>query len=135
MLSLSKRGEGSGVRSRDTRPGVIGSDPHPAAFGRHLLPKGEGRSAMANPILIMKGVGKRFPGVVALRGVSLKVGRADGHVLLGENGAGKSTLINLLAGVYQADEGQIVFDREPYRPRSRPTPIGPASASFIRSSP
>jgi ribose transport system ATP-binding protein len=73
---------------------------------------------MANPILIMKGVGKRFPGVVALRGVSLEVARAEGHVLLGENGAGKSTLINLLAGVYSADDGEIVFDGEPYSPRT-----------------
>ncbi|HZZ63183.1 MAG TPA: sugar ABC transporter ATP-binding protein [Roseiarcus sp.] len=75
---------------------------------------------MANPILIMKAVGKRFPGVVALRGVSLDVARGEGRVLLGENGAGKSTLINLLAGVYPADEGEIVFDGAPYSP-SAPT--------------
>ena len=66
----------------------------------------------------MKAVGKRFPGVVALRGVSLEIGRGEGHVLLGENGAGKSTLINLLAGLYPADEGEIAFDGEPYRPRT-----------------
>jgi ribose transport system ATP-binding protein len=73
---------------------------------------------MNNPILRMAGVGKRFPGVVALRGVSLDVARGEGHVLLGENGAGKSTLINLLAGVYSADEGEISFDGQPYRPRT-----------------
>ena len=73
---------------------------------------------MDNPILTLTGVGKRFPGVVALRGVTLEVARGEGHVLLGENGAGKSTLINLLGGVYAADEGEITFDGEPYRPRT-----------------
>ena len=73
---------------------------------------------MDNPILTLTGVGKRFPGVVALRGVTLEVARGEGHVLLGENGAGKSTLINLLGGVYAADEGDITFDGAPYRPRT-----------------
>jgi ribose transport system ATP-binding protein len=73
---------------------------------------------MNEPILTMTGVGKRFPGVVALRGVSLAVACSEGHVLVGENGAGKSTLINLLAGVYPADEGEIAFDNQPYRPRT-----------------
>ena len=73
---------------------------------------------MDDPILALNAVGKRFHGVIALRGVSLEIGRAEGHVLLGENGAGKSTLINLLAGVYQVDDGDITFDRKPYRPRT-----------------
>ena len=73
---------------------------------------------MEYPILTMTGVGKRFPGVVALRGVSLEVARGEGHVLLGENGAGKSTLISLLGGVYAADDGEITFDGKPYRPRT-----------------
>jgi ribose transport system ATP-binding protein len=73
---------------------------------------------MDNPILTMVGVGTRFPGVVALRGISLEVARGEGHVLLGENGAGKSTLINLLGGVYAVDEGEITFDGKPYRPRT-----------------
>src|SRR5271165_3164321 len=73
---------------------------------------------MDNPILTMKAVGKRFPGVIALRGISLEIARGEGHVLLGENGAGKSTLINLLAGLYPADEGEIIFDGVSYRPRA-----------------
>jgi ribose transport system ATP-binding protein len=73
---------------------------------------------MVDPIVSMRGVGKRFPGVVALSDISLDIARGEGRVLLGENGAGKSTLINLLAGVYLADEGEIVFDGEPYRPRT-----------------
>ena len=73
---------------------------------------------MNDAILKLNAVGKRFPGVVALRDVSLEVRRGEAHVLLGENGAGKSTLINLLAGIYVPDEGEIVFDGKPYRPRT-----------------
>ena len=73
---------------------------------------------MDDPILTLKAVGKRFPGVVALRGVSLEIARGEAHVLLGENGAGKSTLINLLGGLYPADDGEITFDGKPYRPRT-----------------
>ena len=69
-------------------------------------------------ILRLEGIGKRFPGVVALRDVSIRVGRGKGHVLLGENGAGKSTLINLLGGVFKPDDGQILFDGEHYDPAS-----------------
>ena len=71
-----------------------------------------------NLILRLQSVGKRFPGVVALRDVSFDIARGSSHVLLGENGAGKSTLINLLGGVLQADDGSIWFDGAPYRPTS-----------------
>jgi len=75
-------------------------------------------TAVAEPILRLRGVGKRFPGVRALHDVSMEVERGEAHVLVGENGAGKSTLINLLAGIYAADEGEITFDGRPYRPRT-----------------
>jgi ribose transport system ATP-binding protein len=73
---------------------------------------------MDNAIVRLKAVSKRFPGVMALRGVSLEIQRGEAHVLLGENGAGKSTLINLLAGIYPPDEGEIIFDGAPYHPRT-----------------
>ncbi|MFT4181923.1 MAG: sugar ABC transporter ATP-binding protein [Rhizobium sp.] len=69
-------------------------------------------------ILKLQGIGKRFPGVVALKDVSIDIGRGKGHVLLGENGAGKSTLINLLGGVFRPDDGQILFDGKRYDPAS-----------------
>ncbi|MBR0795576.1 sugar ABC transporter ATP-binding protein [Bradyrhizobium jicamae] len=70
------------------------------------------------PLLKLQAVGKRFPGVVALRDVSFEIARGAGHVLLGENGAGKSTLINMLGGALQPDDGAIWFDGAPYRPAS-----------------
>ncbi len=73
---------------------------------------------MDSPILTLKAVSKRFPGVMALRNVSLEIQPGKAHVLLGENGAGKSTLINLLAGVYPTDDGEIIFDGQPYHPRT-----------------
>jgi ribose transport system ATP-binding protein len=55
-------------------------------------------------------ISKRFPGVVALDGVSLSVGRGEVVALIGENGAGKSTLMKILGGVHQPDSGGIRID-------------------------
>src|SRR5258706_535328 len=63
-----------------------------------------------NPIIQFRGIGKRFPGVQALRNVSFDVARGSCHALCGENGAGKSTLGKLLAGIDQPDEGEIAVD-------------------------
>jgi general nucleoside transport system ATP-binding protein len=60
--------------------------------------------------LALEGVTKRFPGVLACDRVSLSVRRGEALALVGENGAGKSTLMNILAGLYQPDEGRIVVD-------------------------
>jgi ABC-type sugar transport system ATPase subunit len=60
--------------------------------------------------LSFHGITKRFPGVLALDGVSFAVERGTCHALIGENGAGKSTLGKILAGVHTADSGEIRLD-------------------------
>ena len=74
---------------------------------------------MGNEMLLeMKGIVKEFPGVRALRGVDFSVARGEVHALMGENGAGKSTLIKCLTGIYQKNEGTILFDGREINPRS-----------------
>jgi len=67
------------------------------------------------PLLEMRGISKRFPGVVALDQVSLSVGRGEVLALCGENGAGKSTLMKILGGVYHPDEGELFVDGQPVK--------------------
>lgn len=69
-----------------------------------------------NVLLSIRNITKVFPGVKAIDRVSLDVKRGEVHALVGENGAGKSTLVNIISGVIQPDEGELVFDGQPYAP-------------------
>lgn len=74
-----------------------------------LLPTG--RPAIEH--LEMRGIVKRFPGVLACDAVDFDIRRGEVHALLGENGAGKSTLMKILYGLYTHDEGDVRMNGEP----------------------
>jgi ABC-type uncharacterized transport system ATPase subunit len=65
------------------------------------------------PALEMRGITKRYPGVVANDHIDLDVKPGEIHALLGENGAGKTTLMNILYGLARPDEGEILLDGKP----------------------
>ena len=65
------------------------------------------------PAVRVRGITKRFPGVVANDGVDFEAGEGEVHALLGENGAGKTTLSKILTGLYRPDEGEIELHGRP----------------------
>ena len=63
-------------------------------------------------LLCMKDICKSFNGIPVLKQVQLTIEKGEVHALLGENGAGKSTLMNILAGVFPADSGEVEFNEK-----------------------
>lgn len=85
---------------------------------------------MSEWALTIEGISKAFFGVAALRDVNLSLHK--GHILslIGQNGAGKSTLMNILGGVVQPDQGQMIFNAQAYVPRN-PADANQAGIAFI----
>ena len=82
------------------------------------------------PVLELRGITKRFPGVLANDAVDFDLRRGEVHALLGENGAGKSTLMNILYGLAQPDSGEILIDGELVKIADATQAISPAVGSM-----
>lgn len=89
------------------------STPTPSSGGSESGSTSAAAPPTPTPLLEAVGIGKRFPGVRALEGVGLSVGRGEVVALIGENGAGKSTLMRILAGIERPDEGELRLDGRP----------------------
>lgn len=80
-----------------------------ARSGRSRVQRTYGSKQVSEYVLEMDGIEKSFPGVAALKGVTLRVRAGTVHGVMGENGAGKSTLMKIAIGLYQSDAGDIRF--------------------------
>ena len=81
----------------------MGADPH-------VVPAAVDPAADVAPAVVLTGITKRYPGVIANRDINISVRRGDVHAIVGENGAGKSTLMKILYGMQRPDEGEIRID-------------------------
>jgi ABC-type sugar transport system ATPase subunit len=75
----------------------------------------EAPAPIRHSLLEVRGIAKRFGGVVALRGIDLSLDTGEIVALIGDNGAGKSTLVKILSGVHTPDSGEIMVDTKPVR--------------------
>lgn len=82
------------------------------------MPAPKPGASNAAPIIAIRGVTKRFPGVIALENVNLEIAPGELHAICGENGAGKSTLMKILSGVIADFEGELLLGGKPVRFRS-----------------
>jgi ABC-type uncharacterized transport system ATPase subunit len=97
-------------------PSGLSLPPGPGGASSSTPPTAK-RDGRSQPLLRFDKVTKTFPGVVANRDVSLEIGAGEIVSLLGENGAGKTTLMNILYGLYQADEGVLYLRGERFSPK------------------
>src|SRR5262245_48999926 len=104
---------GTDLQKAATRALAVGARP-PAGLPPHR------RGDAMSDLLELKGVTKRFPGVLANDDVWLAVGKGEIHALLGENGAGKSTLVKIVYGVLRPDAGAMQLNGKVYAP-ARPS--------------
>lgn len=73
----------------------------------------EGADSMSKEQYIeFRHISKEFPGVKALNDINFTIKKGETHAILGENGAGKSTLLNILHGIYQPTDGELLIDGE-----------------------
>jgi ABC-type sugar transport system ATPase subunit len=86
---------------------------------------------MEQPLLEVRDISKRFPGVQALDQAHLDVNRGEVLALVGENGAGKSTMMKILSGVYQPDSGTILMDGQEVTPKDPVTARDDLGISII----